>query len=309
MVFPELNEILLAIDDGIYAVDKRRRIVFWNEGAEKLTGYSSDEALGRRCADNMLCHVSPVGKEVCVTGCPLISTIQYGIVSEAAVFLHHKRGHRLPVTVKAFPLKNADGNITGAVELFSLASSRKDVLKGFEKMQKAAFQDKMTGIGNRRFGEVTLENISQKHPQGSYGLLFVDIDHFKNVNDTWGHSTGDDVLRMVANSLNSGLRKDDSVFRWGGEEFLAVLPDCSPQELKTVGETLRMLIENSWLDHKDTILKVTASLGGAIAHKDEEIDSVLKRADEQMYLSKESGRNMVSIDEDDRNSQITTSAS
>lgn len=292
---PYVKDILFSLVDGIYAVDTRRRILFWNDGAEKLTGYSSAEVLGRRCAENVLCHISPEGKVLCNNGCPLKLAIHYGSVGEAVVFLHHKRGHRLPVSLKTSPLRDEDGNIIGAVETFSLASSREDVLKRFEKMHKAAFLDKMTGIGNRRFGEAALENLSLQQPNTSYAVLFVDIDHFKYVNDTWGHSTGDHVLRMVANSLNSGIRKHDSAFRWGGEEFLVLLPNCDPKELTNVGERLRMLVENSWLEHDGTVIKVTASFGGAIANTNEDVDSVLQRADEQLYLSKENGRNRVSI--------------
>ncbi len=298
---PDPKEILLAIDEGIYVVDQTRTIIFWNKGAEKLTGYSAEDVIGHKCADNILCHITPQGTNLCTGNCPLLSTLKDDIVTESAVFLHHKKGHRLPVTVKTYPLKNGNGKTTGAVELFSLASSHKETLKNFEAMHEAALYDPMTDIGNRRFGEATLSNLHQDK-QASYGVLFVDIDHFKRVNDTWGHSTGDDVLRMVAQSLNSGLRKDDMVFRWGGEEFLVVLPNGSLKQLKLVGERLRILIENSWLEQSNTLIKVTASFGGAIAHHDEEIESVLKRADEQMYLSKRNGRNMVSIDDDDRNS-------
>ncbi|SIO25332.1 sensor domain-containing diguanylate cyclase [Halodesulfovibrio marinisediminis] len=292
---PYVKDILFSLVDGIYAVDTTRRILFWNDGAEKLTGYSSAEVLGRRCAENVLCHISSEGQVLCNNGCPLKAAIHDGSVGEAVVFLHHKQGHRLPVSLKASPLRDENGNIIGAVETFSLASSRENVLKRFEKMHKAAFLDKLTGIGNRRFGEATLENLSLQLPSTSYAVLFVDIDHFKDVNDTWGHAAGDDVLRMVANSLTSGIRKDDSAFRWGGEEFLIVLPNCAPKELANVGERLRMLVENSWLEHDGTILKVTASFGGTIANKDEDTNSVLQRADEQLYLSKGNGRNRVSI--------------
>lgn len=292
------KEVLLSLADGVYVVDLNRKILFWNKAAEKLTGYGAAEVLGRRCEENVLCHISAEGKELCANGCPLKSTIQDGTLAEATVFLHNKKGHRLPVTIKTSPLKDETGHIIGAVEFFSLVTSRERVLKEFEKLHNEAFQDRLTGIGNRRFGENTLENIFHRSidEDSSYGVLFVDIDHFKHVNDTWGHSTGDDVLRMVANSLNSGLRAFDSVSRWGGEEFLLILPNCNINDLSTVGERLRMLVEKSWLDYEGTIIKVTASFGGVIANNDEDVHSLLQRADKQMYLSKKNGRNMVSID-------------
>ncbi|SIN91600.1 sensor domain-containing diguanylate cyclase [Halodesulfovibrio marinisediminis] len=291
------KDVLMALSDGVYVVNKKREILFWSDGAEKVTGYSSSEVLGKRCADNVLCHVTAEGEELCTKGCPLRSTIRNGNLAEADVFLHHKLGHRVPVTVKATPLKDQAGKVVGAVEFFSQLSSQDNFLAELEKLRNTALTDRLTKVGNRRFGEITLENLTRKASDTPYGLLFVDIDHFKHVNDTWGHSVGDDVLRMVANSVSSGLRTGDAISRWGGEEFLLILPSSTVQELVTIGERLRMLVEKSWLEYQGTIIKVTASIGGAMVTKGEDVTSVLQRADKQLYFCKSNGRNMVSIDD------------
>lgn len=292
------KDVLLALTDGVYAVDTKQKILFWNKAAEKFTGYKAAEVIGRSCAENLLCHVSPEGKELCAKGCPLKSTLEKGTFEETAVFLHHKNGHCVPITLKTSPLINKTGNLIGAVEVFSLASSQESVLEKFEKLREDAFQDRLTGIGNRRFGEATLENmffLSAKN-NSTYGLLFVDVDHFKDINDTWGHPVGDKVLRMIAQSLTSELREFDAVCRWGGEEFLLIFSNSNIQELSSIGERLRKLIEEIQLDLDGLSIKVTASFGGVIARKNEDIPSILLRADKQVYLSKRNGRNMVSID-------------
>lgn len=292
------KNVLLALTDGVYVVDLERKILFWNTAAERLTGYNAADVLGKRCADNVLCHVNSEGGELCLKGCPLTSTMQDGKLAEAAVFLHHKNGHRVPVTVKASPITDHNGNIIGAVEFFSLTVSCDSFSLELEELRQKAIRDRLTGINNRRFGEIALEKESYRSKKNntSYGILFADIDHFKNVNDTWGHSVGDDVLRMVAKSLSSGLRSADTISRWGGEEFLVILPTINRQELAAVGERLRMLVEKSWLEYEGTTIKVTASFGGAITYKGEESKSVLQRADSQLYYSKNNGRNLVSID-------------
>ncbi|MFN3535085.1 MAG: PAS domain-containing protein, partial [Desulfatiglandales bacterium] len=98
---PFYKQILDALSDGVYFVDKERRITFWNNGAERLTGYSADEVLGKSCADNLLMDVDDNGKELCTSGCPLEAVIRDGHMREADVYLHHKFGYRIPIHIKA----------------------------------------------------------------------------------------------------------------------------------------------------------------------------------------------------------------
>lgn len=291
------KDILLTLPDALYAVSKKREILFWNEEAEKITGYKATEVIGKSCSTNMLCHVDSDGRELCAKGCPLESTIKTGEIAGATVFLHHKSGHRVPVSLKTFPLRDFEKNIMGAVEVFSLFTAQDGCSIELEKMRQKASIDRLTGVYNRSYGEATLDNVAfqSKNSDSSYGVLFIDIDHFKYVNDTWGHSAGDQVLKMVANSISSGLRSVDTISRWGGEEFIVVLPNVSKQKLFSIGERLRMLVEKSWLEYDGTTIKVTASLGGTIASGMEVVESVLKRADHQLYFSKDNGRNVVNI--------------
>ncbi|SIN91574.1 sensor domain-containing diguanylate cyclase [Halodesulfovibrio marinisediminis] len=290
------REVLTVLPDGVSVVDTNNEILFWNKAMEKITGYSSVEVLGNPCANNKLCSINSEGKELCDTDCPLKEAVQKKTHSEHSVFLRHKNGHRIALRVKTYPLQNQLGTIIGGTQFYSLLSAQEQLVAEVEKLREEALQDWLTGIGNRRFGEMTLKKVSRPPTDTSYGVLFVDIDHFKTINDTWGHAIGDEILRMVASSLNSGLRNTDTASRWGGEEFLLILPTSTIQDLLTVGERVRMLVEKSWLEHDNTIIKVTASVGGTIAKKNEDIHSVLQRADQQLYLSKTNGRNRVSID-------------
>ena len=113
------RQLLHSLDDGIYFVDRFRRIVFWNQGAEKISGYSFDEVQGRFCGDGLLQHVDFDGNIMCGAGCPLTATIKDGQNHEVDVYLKHKNGHRVPVKVISSPVYNADGDIIGAVERFT----------------------------------------------------------------------------------------------------------------------------------------------------------------------------------------------
>jgi diguanylate cyclase (GGDEF)-like protein len=128
------------------------------------------------------------------------------------------------------------------------------------------------------------------------GLLFVDVDHFKNINDTHGHHAGDLALRMVANTFRLALRSTDTIGRWGGEEFVAILHDISSEDaLQAAAEKVRSLIETSRLDFGGHSLTVTASIGATLLNSNDTPETLVQRADGLMYRSKQAGGNGVTI--------------
>lgn len=293
------EKLLDSLFEGIYFVDLNRQITYWNAAAERITGFSKDEVIGRGCADNLLRHIDDAGCELCLDGCPLAATILDGKTREAGVFLHHALGHRVPVSVRTSPVRDDAGEIIGAVEIFSDNSSSLQIMQELESLKQDAYLDALTAVGNRRYGEMTLSTRIyelQTH-HASFGALFMDIDHFKRFNDTYGHKTGDDVLVMVAKSISFSLRKMDIVARWGGEEFLVILPGATRVIVNSVSERIRVLIENSFLLVGEEKLHVTVSVGATMSRADDTAETIVSRADRFMYLSKSRGRNRVTEDE------------
>ena len=291
------EKLLENIYDGVYYVDLEKRITFWNKGAERISGYTHEEVLGKSCADNILRHVDDFGNELCIKGCPLSATMKDGNTREMGVFLHHKQGHRLPVFVRGSPMRDEQGNIVGAVEVFSDNTKTALALETIEKLHKEAFRDALTGLGNRRFADLNLDSLLHgwRAHNIPFGVLLLDADHFKNINDTHGHKVGDEVLKMIAKTIAGGLRALDVPCRWGGEEFVVFLPNATVGMLHRVGERLRMLVENSWIVHQGLRIAVTVSIGGALSKQDETADSIMERADQKLYSSKEAGRNCVLV--------------
>jgi len=119
----------------------------------------------------------------------------------------------------------------------------------------------------------------------------MDIDHFKNFNDTYGHDVGDEVLKFVANTFTSNSRPYDLFGRWGGEEFLGIIRNISEQDLERLGNKVRTLIETSYIIHENEKLHVTISIGATLVKADDNIESLIKRADTLLYKSKAAGRN------------------
>jgi diguanylate cyclase (GGDEF)-like protein/PAS domain S-box-containing protein len=284
--------------DGIYFVDRDRVITYWNKGAERITGYPSGQVIGRSCRDNLLNHVTAAGDQLCGEHCPLADCMADGQVREADVFLHHAEGYRLPVLVRASPLRDGAGNIIGAVETFSSDQGLVGVRQQLRELRHTVRTDALTGIGNRMHLEGRLRALvadSERH-EGGAGVLFIDIDRFKGFNDTFGHDVGDKVLRMVAATLKHSLRETDAVGRWGGEEFLVILYDMPTLEMvKSACEKIRILVENSRLDLEKMHLTVTISIGATLLRPQDTPESIVRRADELMYLSKQGGRNRVSV--------------
>jgi len=284
--------------EGIYILDADRRIEFWNRAAERITGYASAEVVGMRCMDNILRHVDSAGNELCPHDCPVAATIRDGAVRDVDVYLHHKDGHRVQVAVKVLPLPGDDGRPAGAIEIFADRSDRALLLKELEELRKESLVDPLTGLGNRRFADISLASSARRlEAEGlPFGVLMLDIDHFKDVNDTYGHLFGDRVLRMIGWTLANAVRRRDSAARWGGEEFIVIAPGADEAVLGEMAERARVLVERSWLmnEAKERV-SATVSIGGAVARKGESIEDLVSRADERLYACKRAGRNRTEV--------------
>lgn len=285
--------------DGVYFVDKDRMITYWNKGAERITGYKKDRVIGRSCHDNLLNHINAKGEQLCLGQCPLAQCVEDGAVREVDVFLHHADGHRVPVLVRTSPIRNEDGEIIGAVETFSSDTGLISVREQLKELRHKVTTDGLTDIGNRRFIEGRLHAIIAERDflDSNVGILFIDIDHFKRFNDTYGHEVGDKALRSVGATLKYAIRKTDAVGRWGGEEFIIILNNVnSKKDLGLICDKLRALVEfSSIFLNKERQLMVTISIGATFLESDDTVETVISRADELMYQSKQKGRNRVNI--------------
>lgn len=155
-------------------------------------------------------------------------------------------------------------------------------------LNQEAFTDGLTGVANRRAAESALEDAAKQSP-GNFAVILFDIDHFKAVNDTHGHSAGDKVLAEVADILTRNARASDAVGRWGGEEFIVIMPNTDLAEAEAVAERMRQAIES----RKHPTVPCTVSAGVAGGWSGEPIDTAVNRADNALYLAKHEGRNRV----------------
>lgn len=287
------KELLNHISDGVYFVDRDRRIQYWNDGACRLTGYTAKELQGRPCHDNILCHVDFNGNKLCWNGCLMSACIEDGHSHEAHVFLRHKEGRRVPVKVRAQPMRGTDGSIIGALEIFCDDSAHSEALRRTAEMARLAFLDHLTQIPNRRFVEMSLHSWLSEFQvhKDPFGILLLDLDHFKTINDSFGHCCGDRVLQQVAKTLAGSIRPSDIVGRWGGDEFLALVRNVNLQTIKMLADRcIAMIKKTSVLNCDQSPLSLSISVGAAIAHSDDTAEELLSRVDVLLYKSKADGR-------------------
>lgn len=300
VILPSLLTALLDdVAEGVCHTNLERRIVYWNGQASRITGYRLEEVLGQRCQDGILRHVDTRGRELCSTeDCPLLVPLRTKKSYQRDLFLHHREGHLIPVTVRTIPLVDSTGSTLGVSQFVLPHEKRQSKSKLGRDWKQEALTDALTGLGNRR---AFRQNWARAHrsliTRGSaFGLLMVDIDRFKEVNDNHGHALGDKVLRMVARTLAGCIRKNDAAIRWGGEEFVVLVCRATQETLADLAERMRLLVERGWVALADgSHLSVTVSVGGAMIRPEDTVEDLVSRADRRLYECKVGGRNRSQI--------------
>lgn len=291
------SSIFDTLHDGLYFVDRNRIIQYWNKAAEEISGYRADEVVGKSCSENILTHVDSNGSNLCEGLCPLAKAMEEGLCSEAEIFLQHKDGHRVPVSVRISPLTDAGGTVIGGAELFFDISSFKSIELRIKELEEMALLDNLTKLANRHFieKELLVRVEEQKRFGIPFGILFMDIDHFKNFNDTYGHAAGDRVLKSVATTLSKNSRPFDVFGRWGGEEFIGIMRNVTFDQLEHLGQRIRALVCSSYLLLDNAPRHVSMSIGATLMREGDSVESLIRRADALLYTSKREGRNRLTI--------------
>ena len=162
-----------------------------------------------------------------------------------------------------------------------------------KKLDLLSRKDPLTKLSNRRdiLEKIEYEMIRCQRNNIPLSFILCDIDYFKKINDTYGHDAGDFVLKKLAEIFQTTLRKQDMVARWGGEEFLIVLPDTIRSNAYNVAEKLRKKIEETTFQFNDTIIRLTMTFGISQLEADLTVDQIIKRADMALYIGKKRGRN------------------
>lgn len=281
-----------ASHDAIAVVDSRDKVVFWNPSAEEMFGYSAEEAKQTKLHELI---VPPDLHEDVKKGFAAFAATGHGdVFSQSREYAALRRdGTSVPVEIVA-------ASMTYDGQWFAVGSMR-DITrrkKAEQRLLELATTDSLTGIANRRhFTEQAQAEVNRSVRYGGVlSMIMFDVDHFKKVNDTYGHDAGDEVLKKLTQTAGQSIRDVDILGRLGGEEFAVLLPETGPDAALEVAGRLRAAVEAAVAETSAGPIRFTISLGVASAKgKSASVAGLLKAADNAMYQAKNDGRNLVRV--------------
>jgi len=273
-------------DEMIRITDKNGTNTFVNDALISHTGYMESELIGQT---NRIFKSNLYDEGFYKN---LWKTILSGQTYKHVIINKKKNGELYHEDMTITPILDKNNNITNFVATSQDITSR---IKMQEELKLLAITDNLTGLSNRHQTHKELDTkIAKFHRYNdSFALLMIDIDYFKRVNDNFGHDVGDYVLQELSNIITKQIRENDHFSRWGGEEFLIVLPKISLEEAYEVADKIRSLIENYSFKNIDSI---TLSIGVTTIKEKDTKESLLKRVDDALYEAKRKGRNRVVSD-------------
>ncbi len=273
--------------DAIILADVHGNIIFWNESAQRIFGYTEDEISGK----SLTMLMPEPFRDAHRQGLELVKSTGNSRYIGKTTEMHalRKNGDVFPIELSVSMWK--------AGEEYYYSGIVRDITKRKNlesELKTLAVTDTLTRVFNRmKYYEIMKREIERtKRYDHPLSIIMFDIDHFKKVNDTYGHTAGDYVLRTLTQIVKENLRETDYLVRWGGEEFIIIAPDTDLEKAKILAERNRKASEKYEYDHAGT---VTASFGVTQFIKDDNEETVIKRADDALYEAKRKGRNRVEV--------------
>jgi len=278
-------QTIVSIGDGVMVVDREGKIEMLNMEAQKLTGWTLEEAAGRHYGDVFsLSHENPEEK----MADPILTVFETDMVQEMenSAVLTSRNGRRYYIEDSAAPVKDENGQTAGVVLVFRDVTEKKEQRKRIEYL---SYHDPLTGLFNRRFFEEELRRIDTRRNL-PISVMMGDVNGLKLTNDIFGHASGDELLKNVADIFVRSCRADDIIARWGGDEFVVLLPKTTTDDARQ----LMARIKDNFAQVKIKAIKGSISLGVFTKEKIEDaIESVVDKAEGNMYLNKTVDRERV----------------
>ncbi|MBM4088160.1 MAG: diguanylate cyclase [Planctomycetes bacterium] len=288
------RRLLDSMQDGVVFVDANMQIVLWNRSAERLTDISAASVLQRPWSPGLVGMCDENGGVVAADMCPVVRALSSRVQSFRRLTVQGRGGERVSVDAHAVPVTGKDGLLHGATLLLHDASSEITLEDRVQKLHEKATRDPLTAVANRaEFDRVHAQFVHTHLESGlPCSLIMCDIDHFKDVNDTYGHQAGDGVLVNFAALLQRSARPGDLVARYGGEEFVILCANCDNATATARAEAIcRELAETCQACIKNNA--ITASFGVTEIQAGDTPETMLRRADRALMHAKQSGRNRV----------------
>jgi len=305
--FTDIVTNLLTV--GIVVVDRRFSVVMWNRFMELNSNVRSEEVLGKNLFE-VFPELNKNWLEKKIRSCIVLKTASHSSWQQRPYLFRFKASTMMAQdnefmyqNATIFPVRESSGQVEGACiaiqDVTELAEAKRLLDLSLDQaldLEESNQRDSLTGVYNRRYfdEQITQEILTSRRHNRPLALAMIDIDHFKSINDKYGHAGGDAVLRTFAAKLRDMLRGSDSVCRYGGEEFALILPHISLENAGALMERLRKSVESSPVEIENgEIVQVRMSVGVASLRDGMTPGSFVKIVDDLLYESKRAGRNRV----------------
>lgn len=281
------QNVLETLRIGIWLVDRERRIFFWNDGAEALTGYHRHEVVGHFSRDNVVPLCAENGCPACGATCPFSATMRDGKVREVRMQLLHKDGYRTPVRIRVLAIRDDRSSVIGLIVSFDQQKFAAERDRRDHHLAIYGCLDQITGIPNHGFTEFHFrENLASfteyRLPFGILTIQITDLDHF---GATYGREAADGALRVVAQTARNNLRPRDFLGRWTESEFLGILVNCTYAGLERGTERIRAILASASLVWWGDQHPITTSVGHAAAEGGDSMETMLERSRQSLKQS------------------------
>ena len=271
--------ILEALKTGLYVVDRQRRIVFWNDGAERITGYLRHEVVGHSCIENILKHCNQESCELCGDRCPLSSALREARPVEATGFIHHKGGHRLFVHLWSAPVRNPSGSIIGALQSFEGRYVIPNPDRRENTLSAYGLLDAVTGMANQPMMLTHLREALTTFSELSvpFGILCIRMGELEHFRRTYGWEAANSVMRVAAQTIENSLRPTDFVGRWDDDKFLAILTNCQMSALDSVSKRILKMAATGGIEWWGEELCIAVAIETTTAQAEDTLELLLGR--------------------------------
>ncbi|HEY1464804.1 MAG TPA: PAS domain-containing protein [Terriglobales bacterium] len=280
---PEIfRTVLGSLQTGVYLMDRERKIHFWNDGAERITGYLRHEVLGHSCRDILLNECDEHGCSSCQGVCPVRHTLLDGKKKGSQMYFHHKDGRRIAVHVWTVPIRDEQGTLIGAAESFEChRAGTFEKRRAQDSLASYGCLDETTGIPNLEFTQFHLrENLTGfKQYKVPFSILLTRVEDIYPLKMKYGREAVDTILGLVARNLKNTLRPTDFLGRWSDDKFLAIALNCEDQGMKALVDRIRRVLHYEGIQWWGDELRATTCLGYATVRSGDTVDTLLERVE------------------------------
>jgi PAS domain S-box-containing protein/diguanylate cyclase (GGDEF)-like protein len=273
-----LKEILDCVDDGVCLLDREDRVLYWNHGAERITGYLAQEVFGRHCREDLwVCHDDD-GAAMAEAPCPSTSVQQAGKPRQGTIYVRHREGHHIPVRMRAHALLDVNGQSTGVVEVFARASAQGRT--ELERAARHAGHDGLTGALNREYGEMLLahEFASMKRFGLASAWIRVEVEGVDALKQRFGQGMVENALRLIASTIDANLNSYDALVRWDETSFRVMAAHAVEPRVADLAKRLVVMIRASQIKWWGEIHHVDVTVAGVMTHAEDTVTTLERRA-------------------------------